>query len=255
MKKEKKFNWIGMSLIIAWGLFCLPTPVWAQGSGEKTSTEKPSEKKPDLQFEQKTFDFGDIYKGAEVSHTFKFTNKGNEVLKVERVRTSCGCTAALISSKSIKPGENGEIESTFRSKNFRGRITKKIYVHSNDPDEGVLQLGIKGNVIDEISLDPNSISFNMVEKGKEHKKSFHIKQLGKNQLKILDIKPSLGFLSAKVGSVDKVFDMKKGEQLDYEVEVTLASDAPPGRFNGILTIKTNLDKQPDIKYFVRGVIR
>jgi hypothetical protein len=261
MKKKIERHWSVLFLVVVLGsVYCSssvlaqPPKVEKKQEAEKKTPEK-KEGKPDLQFEQKTYDFGTVYKGASVVHKFKFTNKGDAVLNIGKVKTSCGCTAALTSSKTINPGESGEIETTFRSKNFRGRITKKIYVNSNDPDENKIQLVIKGVVLDEVTLEPQRIQFNMVEKGAEHSKAFHVKQMGEKPLKILDIKSNLDFLSAKVESADKIFDVKKGEKLDYEVLVTLAKNAPPGKFNGVLTIKTNLNNIPDIKYYVVGMVK
>jgi len=261
MKKKIERHWGILFLVVVFGSVYCSSPVSAEPpevekkqEAEKKTPEK-KEGKPDLQFEQKTYDFGTVYKGASVVHKYKFTNKGDAVLNIGKVKTSCGCTAALTSSKTIKPGESGEIETTFRSKNFRGRITKKVYVNSNDPDENRIQLVLKGVVLDEIALDPQQIQFGLAEKGTEKSKTFHVKQMGEKRLKILDIKSSLDFLSAKVESTDKVFDVKKGEKLDYEVTVTLAKNAPSGKFTGVLTIKTNLDNIPDIKYYVAGMVK
>ncbi len=261
MNKKINCKWIGLFFVGAAMVCFTALPVWAQNTETKPQAPAAAavpavpKGKPDLQFEKKVFDFGSIYKGASVSHKFKFTNKGDGVLNIGKVKTSCGCTAALTSSKTLKPGEGGTIETTFNSKNFRGRITKKIYVNSNDPDEGKVQLVIKGNILEEITLSPQRIAFNMVAKGEEHSNSFHVKQAGEKELKILDIKSDLGFISAKVGATDTIFDMKKGEKLDYTIDVTLAKNAPIGRFNGTLTIKTNLKKQPNIKYQVVGIVK
>ena len=54
------------------------------------------------------------------------------MLKVDRVRSSCGCTAALSSAQSLNPGETGEIQATFDSTRFRGQIEKTLYLYTND---------------------------------------------------------------------------------------------------------------------------
>lgn len=250
MKSKARCKWTGLFLVVACVGFCLSLPGSVQGEEAKSSA-----KKPDIQFKEKTFDFGNVYKGAVVTHKFEYTNKGDGVLKIDKVKTSCGCTAALTTSKIVKPGESGAVEASFRSKNFRGRITKTIYVHSNDPDEKVIQLAIKGVVLEEVALTPQRISFNMIEKGTEQSKSFHVRQEGKESLNILKVDSNLKFLSAKVESVDKIFKKNEDEKLDYEVKVTVGKNAPSGRFNGMLTIKTNLKRLPEIKYYVIGIVR
>ncbi len=88
---------------------------------------------PDLQVATPTFDFGEIYQGEKVPHVFEFSNQGDEPLLIDRVRSSCGCTAVLVSQKNIPPGGKGELKATFDSSRFRGAISKTIYLYSNDP--------------------------------------------------------------------------------------------------------------------------
>ena len=68
---------------------------------------------PKLVVEHPEHDFGVIYQGERVPHSFKFSNQGEHPLTVTKVRSSCGCTAALASSREIAPGESGEIQANF----------------------------------------------------------------------------------------------------------------------------------------------
>ena len=155
MKKKIHGKWARPLCIGVWAIFFFSSPIFAkpQESTEKMLTKNNLGKKPDIQFKQRVYDFGTISKGAVVKHKFEYINKGDGVLKIGKVKTSCGCTAALITSKTVGPGEKGEVEATFRSQNFRGRITKKVYVHSNDPDENVIQLLIKGIILEQVKPD------------------------------------------------------------------------------------------------------
>jgi hypothetical protein len=49
------------------------------------------------------------------------------------VKTSCGCTAALISKDNIEPGEEGTIKVELNTKNRSGKMSKTITVLTNDP--------------------------------------------------------------------------------------------------------------------------
>jgi len=55
--------------------------------------EKVQADGPIITFEEDSFDFGDIYQGDKVAHTFKFENSGNQPLIITNVQTTCGCTA------------------------------------------------------------------------------------------------------------------------------------------------------------------
>ena len=58
---------------------------------------------PQISFDKVDHDFGKINQGEKVSVTFKFTNKGSEVLEIADVKTSCGCTSATPEKLSFAP--------------------------------------------------------------------------------------------------------------------------------------------------------
>jgi len=92
-------------------------------------------KLPKIYFLETQFDFGVVKEGDVVSHTFKFVNKGKATLDINDIKTSCGCTAALVSNKKIEPGKNGTIKVDLDTKNRQGRMSRTITVSSNDPEE------------------------------------------------------------------------------------------------------------------------
>jgi hypothetical protein len=94
-----------------------------------------SEKFPKIYFPETQFDFGIVKEGVVVSHTFKFTNKGKDTLDIKDIKTSCGCTAALVSNKKINPGKEGTIKIDLDTKNREGRMSRTVTVTSNDPEE------------------------------------------------------------------------------------------------------------------------
>lgn len=117
---------------------------------------------PDLRIEEPLHDFGQVYQGEKVLHTFTFDNVGDEPLVVDRVRSSCGCTAVLVSEKNLAPGSRGEIQANFDSTRFRGDVQKTIYLYSNDPDTPVMQLQIKGSVREIVAVTPAQVNFGHV---------------------------------------------------------------------------------------------
>jgi hypothetical protein len=73
--------------IIAVAAVLLAAPGWAQGS------------KPRAVFKETNHDFGKVKQGDVVSCEFVFKNAGGAPLVIERVETTCGCTAALASRR------------------------------------------------------------------------------------------------------------------------------------------------------------
>ena len=110
------------------------------------STLSFAEKGPRIGFTTDHHDFGNVLQGKIVEYTFLFENKGTEDLWIKEVTTSCGCTAALVSSNTVKPGEKGEIKVSYDSQGRAGSVSRTITVVSNDVVEPVKELTINATV-------------------------------------------------------------------------------------------------------------
>jgi hypothetical protein len=92
-------------------------------------------KAPKIVFKEESHDFGKVPRGPELQYNFKFTNKGNSTLTIERVQTSCGCTGATVGEqKDYNKNESGEIKVNFSTQGRDGHQEKTIIVYSNDPE-------------------------------------------------------------------------------------------------------------------------
>jgi hypothetical protein len=120
---------------------------------------------PKLVVEAPDFNFGQVFAGEKVEHTFTFLNQGDAPLEIEQVRSSCGCTAALVSARSIPPGESGEIRTTFDSSRFRGNVLKTVTLYSNDPAQKTAQFQLRGIVKQELVPSPERISLGTLTSG------------------------------------------------------------------------------------------
>ena len=102
-------------------------------SGTVVMSKNPEAKVPVLYFSETKHDYGKVKEGNVVEYTFKFRNKGVATLKIKDVRTSCGCTAALVSSEKLEPGAEGTIKVELDTKNRSGKMSRTITIQSNDP--------------------------------------------------------------------------------------------------------------------------
>ena len=110
------------------------------------STLSFAEKGPRISFTTDQYDFGNVLQGKTVEYSFHFENKGTEDLWIKEVTTSCGCTAALVSANTVKPGEKGEIKVSYDSQGRAGAVSRTITVVSNDVVEPVKELTIHATV-------------------------------------------------------------------------------------------------------------
>ncbi len=122
----------GMKTSVVWGILLLGTALWAA---------------PHLEVPETVHDFGTIDEGKVYTHDFVLKNTGDDTLKVLSVRTSCGCTATMLKSTEIAPGESQPLHVSFNSTGYGGRrFTKVVSVITNDPDQPEVRLLIRGEV-------------------------------------------------------------------------------------------------------------
>jgi len=95
------------------------------------SAKETSGKLAKFEFEETSYDFGDINQGDVVDHTFKFTNVGEAPLVISNIRTTCGCTTPEYTKDPIAPGETGEILVQFNSRGKSGTQRKAITINAN----------------------------------------------------------------------------------------------------------------------------
>ncbi|RJQ62577.1 MAG: DUF1573 domain-containing protein [Stygiobacter sp.] len=98
------------------------------------SESKPVEVKvPKLKLSKNQYDFGKVEEGKLVEVKIGLKNTGKGVLEIQDVKTSCGCTAALVSSKKLNSGESGNIRIELDTANREGIFTRTVTIFSNDP--------------------------------------------------------------------------------------------------------------------------
>ena len=111
-------------------------------------TKEEVEKAPVFKLAASTIDLGTIPGASANEVEFKFTNEGKSDLYIRHVRSTCGCTAVLQGQigVGIKPGEGSSIKAVFNSGSYNGKVTKAIYVYTNDPKNSEAILMLTANV-------------------------------------------------------------------------------------------------------------
>ena len=68
---------------------------------------------PSIYFTEESWDFVEITPDELPTHIFKFKNEGDEVLIIKEIKVVCeSCINAVISTKELGAGEEGELEIT-----------------------------------------------------------------------------------------------------------------------------------------------
>jgi len=102
---------------------------------------------PHIKCDKYEIDFGKMEQRIRETRFFEFKNTGDDTLKIIRVRSNCGCAAAIVSSENIPPGEKGKIEITFNSSTYVGQVSKIVKIHTNDPANNIVDVKVKADVL------------------------------------------------------------------------------------------------------------
>lgn len=201
---------------------------------------------PNIQFEQRFYDFGVAGPQEEIPYEYRFKNTGTGILKIGKIRASCGCIATAPCTKTVPPRGTGVLKVLFKTGKYKGRQTKTIFVDSNDPDEPSIELKISGVVKTEFTLEPECLYFRNVVKGEEVKKSFRFIQFGEDRLVLKRVEANKDFFSTSFQG------LKDERHKGFLIDIHLAPEARVGRFSEVITLHSNLKRHPRIDVPIWG---
>lgn len=190
-----------------------------------------------------TLDFGDVYSGLKADKIITVKNLGNDTLRISDVHAQCGCTAAMMKeeNKKIAPGGEGKLSISFDTHNYPGqRVTKQVYVSSNDTSNARLTISFSVNVVNVIDINPRIISFNESKMDSTYTKTITVTNPSKEAVKILSINTSMEPL--KVDIIKKQLMPGESTQVQAVLHPTKS-----GTFQGDIDILTDNKVNPKVQ--------
>ncbi len=104
-----------------------------------------------FEFEETTYEYGEVKEGEVVEYTFKFKNVGEVPLVIQNATATCGCTVPNPPKEPIAVGETGEIDVRFDTKGKMGMNNKRVTITANtSPAQTFLEL--RGNVLPKTNM-------------------------------------------------------------------------------------------------------
>ena len=113
------------------------------------SPEPTAAPAPRLAVEPASFDFGRVLPERTLNREFSLRNFGSADLAIERVSTTCGCTAALLDDKVVKPGGRATLRVTLETRSYKGKIVRSVLIKSNDPRHPTTEIKLEATVAEE----------------------------------------------------------------------------------------------------------
>jgi len=201
---------------------------------------------PRLGVEKPVADFGSVEQGTPVTNVFSLKNTGDAVLHISQVKSSCGCTAAVVSESSVPPGGEARVLATLDTGRVVGRTTKVLSVYSDDPELPVAALTLTGEVLADLALSPNPVYLGRLRRGETTSREVVIRP-GRpgGTAAIRSVGGDLAGLQAR---------LELGPDGTQRLRLALDGNVPLGRFSRELRLETTSARQPVIVLPVFGSI-
>jgi hypothetical protein len=212
---------------------------------------------PVLTISEEEGDLGKIKPDQPQTYLFTVKNEGGEPLIIERVQTSCGCTATVLSDDEILPGEVTQLEVTFNPRGYEGEVTQSVYIYSNDPENPKKRIAIKADVehisAPQIHLSTNQWDLGLLAEGDSTALSVTVSNKGDLVLEIENIEvPS----SVQYNQETPDFPIKlaPGEQIDLNFSYN-ASGETMGIVREYIRLVSNDPNHKNVTLRIEGYIR
>ena len=75
-----------------------------------------------------------VLSGQEIKGKLILKNKGDELLKIHGVSSTCGCTTLRLKERKLNQGDEVDLEFVVDTRGKLGMVEKTITIHSNDLD-------------------------------------------------------------------------------------------------------------------------
>jgi thiol-disulfide isomerase/thioredoxin len=200
----------------------------------------PASAAPVIQADSLSHDFGSVWAGEKLDHTFTITNAGDEPLKIEKVSQSCICTIIGEYPKELAPGASGKFPFQLDTNKVHGKYNKAVTIKSNDPATPLLRLRLRGESKHRIDVKPTSAYFGIVPPGTQAKP--RVLQITNNTDE--PVKLSIGATPPKSAYTYELVETEAGKR--WELVVTLKPTKTPGGARGIVLLKTDVPSEPTI---------
>ncbi|MBL0174961.1 MAG: DUF1573 domain-containing protein [Ignavibacteria bacterium] len=202
------------------------------------------------------FSFGIVEANVPVTHTFVFKNGCKDVIEINQVKASCGCTATVLSQKIVPPGEEAKVEVKFTPyAGTRGKVSKTVSVYLKDQSDVHTTLRFSAEVRTDLDIQPPYIQMYGIEVGKPFSATATLKNTTDADLEIVEVtitastyadtsgkggNATVAMPLSTVAVTPGMFTLKPGES--KIVTVTVTPDYP-GQILASMRIKTNKSEE------------
>src|SRR5262245_20396214 len=229
------------------------------GGGRVSSQQQPPARASDgsvaVLVTERLKDLGIVGLGTDPQAAFTIENRGSAALEIAVAPVAAGLRVVDV-DRTIAPSASGTVRVAIDT--FRAGVTTewKVEVTTSDPATPALELIVKADVRNFLTLEPATARFNFVQYGKEGGTSHVIAAQDEAPLEIVGVDSPAPFFKVAWRELktpaERVADLP-GRQ--WRIDLTIKGDAAVGPIDGYAIVRTNHPRQPRAFLPVTGFVR
>lgn len=153
--------------------------------------------------------------------------------------------AAIASAAEIPPGGEGAIKATLSTRRRAGKISKTIRVETDDPENSIVNLVLKANIVVEADLDPSYFNFAKVDLGETATQTAEFQTHDEARVKLT----KLELVDSPEGVTAKVIKVDGGSAVQVKLK-----GLKVGSVRHTLKVHTSSEKQPVFDVLIRAKV-
>jgi len=226
---------------VPWGPPWLIAQPAASAPATRPATTRRSSDHPSARVDEPNYNFGVMYAGPDISHTFRFRNVGSSPLHIEYVWASCGCVVPGDYARTVAPGATWELPVTLKTAGYEsGPQHRQILVAVRDGQKGRVAFSITGELRQRLGFEP----YRLVQMGRllNHAvatKTLTITNQTDQPIRLARARASAAFLRAELQETEP------GRR--WRLNVTTVPPLPNGPLNAKILLDTDVPEEPTIE--------
>ncbi|MBP7506759.1 MAG: DUF1573 domain-containing protein [Prolixibacteraceae bacterium] len=216
-----------------------------------------------LRFKSNYISLGTVFNDQTKSDSVEYYNSSDKPVKVGIYRSPSHVVIRFV-PETVKPGEYGKmyIKYDASQRNAYGYVSDRIYLNVDDKNDNEYSVGISLSISEDFSklteeqkanapvavVENNVYDFGVLVEGDVAEYSYKIKNTGKSDLLIRNVKASCGCTAVKHSNL-----VKPGETTDINVKFN--SRGKKGRQNKSVTVITNDPNNSTITFRITGDVK
>ncbi len=178
------------------------------------------------------FNFGRMAVNSKNEHTFVIRNEGEADLIMKEGQPTCKCTTFALESRVLKPGEETKLVINWKA----GQAADREFhhggdVYTNDPKNPAINFGVNGAIEMPVELLPNIWNVGKIDADKTGTLRAEIGSKLTDQFELETVASPSGKVTVKLSPMSAEEVAPSGWLKGYRIDVEIAADIPPGKFN------------------------